>query len=115
MVDNTKVNKASDKGTGIRALKSEKIKGVDAVSYTHLHFFTDLATDFSFSTRKLIERERLMYFFHCGSILSFCCFILASDVSWNIEIIIAAVSAVESVLIYCQQNWYPNILTVSPS
>ena len=38
MVDDTKVNKASDKGTGIRALKSEKIKGVDvmAVSYTHL-------------------------------------------------------------------------------
>lgn len=31
MVDNTKVNKASDKGTGIRALKSEKIKGVDVM------------------------------------------------------------------------------------
>lgn len=31
MVDDTKVNKASDKGTGIRALKSEKIKGVDVM------------------------------------------------------------------------------------
>ena len=31
MVDDTKVNKESDKGTGIRTLKSEKIKGVDVM------------------------------------------------------------------------------------